>query len=228
MFVNDQQHCSQSHSSSLCQRKEEPEQYDQNCRDMSKYNMNFLKTLQLHKSRCIPVLTVILFSFNQGYVDGASITYDTAVPKHIWTYAIGVSLGNSCYTCSCLCNSDRTAQVPPYVGRDYYCETGYNAAGHSQTFFPNDPLWDGQQCVGVEAPCCTHPNMPWFTKTLGETTTEDIQLRLCNDHGIGDEETLLQLIDLYVYWHKQFFCSMQWLCITVWIVISLHIPKLCS
>ena len=117
---------------------------------------------------------------------------------------------------------------PPYVGRDYYCETGYNAAGHSQTFFPNDPLWDGQQCVGVEAPCCTHPNMPWFTKTLGETTTEDIQLRLCNDHGIGDEETLLQLIDLYVYWHKQFFCSMQWLCITVWIVISLHIPKLCS
>ena len=136
---------------------------------------------------------------NQGYVDGASITYDTAVPKHIWTYAIGVSLGNSCYTCSCLCNSDRTAQVPPYVGRDYYCETGYNAAGHSQTFFPNDPLWDGQQCVGVEAPCCTHPNMPWFTKTLGETTTEDIQLRLCNDHGIGDEETLLQLIDLYVY-----------------------------
>ena len=56
MFVNDQQHCSQSHSSSLCQRKEEPEQYDQNCRDMSKYNMNFLKTLQLHKSRCIPSL----------------------------------------------------------------------------------------------------------------------------------------------------------------------------
>ena len=44
------------HSSSLCQRKEEPEQYDQNCRDMSKYNMNFLKTLQLHKSRCIPSL----------------------------------------------------------------------------------------------------------------------------------------------------------------------------
>ena len=63
------------------------------------------------------------------------------------------------------------------------------------------PTWSkaGQQCDGVEAPCCTHPNMPLFTKTLGEITTEDIQLRLCNDHGIGDEETLLQLIDLYVY-----------------------------
>ena len=140
-----------------------------------------------------PSLTI-----SQGYVDGASITYGT---KHIWTYATGVSLflGHCPINCSCPCNTNSTAQVPPYIGSDYYCETGYNAAGISQTFLPNDPLWDGQQCDGVEAPCCAHPNMPWFTKTLGETTTEDIQLRLCNDHGIGDEETLLQLIDLYVY-----------------------------
>ena len=139
---------------------------------------------------------------NQGYVDGASITYDTAVPKHIWTYATGVSLGNNdcaTRTCSCPCNANSTAQVPPYVGSDYYCETGYNAAGFQHIFFPNDPLWDGQQCDGVEAPCCTHPNMPWFTKTLNETTTEDIQLRLCNNEGIADEETLLQFIALYIH-----------------------------
>ena len=65
-------------------------------------------------------------------------------------------------------------------------------------FLPNDPLWDGQQCPGAEAPCCTHPNMPWFIKTLGETTTEDIQLRLCIDQPSTDEETLQQLIELYV------------------------------
>ena len=90
-----------------------------------------------------------------------------------------------------------TAQVPPYVGSDYYCETGNNAGVPGQ--FPNDPLWDGQQCDGVEAPCCTHPNMPWFIKTLGETTTEDIQLRLWIDEPPSNEETLLQLIELYVY-----------------------------
>ena len=74
-------------------------------------------------------------------------------------------------------------------------------SGHSQTFVHNDPLWDGQQCVGVEAPCCTHPNMPWFTKTLGETTTEDIQLYVSTMMELH-EETLLQLmIELYVYWH---------------------------
>ena len=137
---------------------------------------------------------------NQGYVDGVSITYDTASPKHIWTYAVGNSLTRKNYeNHACPCNSDGTAIVPPYVGNDYYCETGNNAASVSWGFHPDDPLWDGQQCVGVEAPCCTHPNMPWFIKTLGETTTEDIQLRLCIDESTINEETLLQLIELYVY-----------------------------
>ena len=135
---------------------------------------------------------------NQDYVDGASITYDTASPKHIWTYAVGYGLSQ--VTTSCPCNTDSAAQVPPYVGSDYYCETGNNAVDPQLgVFLPNDPLWDGQQCVGVEAPCCTHPNMPWFTKTLSETTTEDVQLRLCIDGPLGTEETLLQLIALYVY-----------------------------
>ena len=133
---------------------------------------------------------------NQGYVDGVSITYDTASPKHIWTYAVGYGLCQEINACPC--NSGDTAVVPPYVGNDYYCETGNNAASVFLGFLPDDPLWDGQQCVGVEAPCCTHPNMPWFIKTLSETTTEDIQLRLCNNEGIADEETLLQLIELYV------------------------------
>ena len=134
---------------------------------------------------------------NQGYVDGVSITYDTASPKHIWTYAVGYGLTQEINTCPC--NTGGIAVVPPYVGNDYYCETGNNAASSILEFLPGDPLWDGQQCVGVEAPCCTHPNMPWFIKTLGETTTEDIQLRLCISEAPTNEETLLQLIELYVY-----------------------------
>ena len=139
-------------------------------------------------------------NISDAYVNGASITYGTAVLKHIWTYAAGVSLySNPSPRASCPCNTGSTAQVPSYVGSDYYCETGYNSLGISyNTFFPNDPLWDGQQCPGVEAPCCTHHNMPWFNKTLSETTTEDIQLRLCSDEGLANEETLLQLISLFV------------------------------
>ena len=134
---------------------------------------------------------------NQDYVDGVSITYDTASPKHIWTYAVGNSLG--LFVGACPCNSGSIAQVPPYVGNDYYCETGNDGNRTLTKFFPNDPLWDGQQCDGVEDLCCDQSNnMPWFNKTLGETTTEDILLRLCMNNLVSDEETLLQLISLYV------------------------------
>ena len=134
---------------------------------------------------------------NEGYVDGVSITYDTASPKHIWTYAVGYGLAQEITACPC--NFGGTAIVPPYVGNDYYCETGNNVTSAFSGFLPDDPLWDGQQCPGVEAPCCTHPNMPWFIKTLGDTTTEDIQLRPCSDESLSSEQTLLQLIELYVY-----------------------------
>ena len=59
-------------------------------------------------------------------------------------------------------------------------------------------LWDGQQCPGVEAPCFTLPNMPWFNKTLSETTTVGIDLRVCGDQDFADEDVPLQVIELYV------------------------------
>ena len=133
----------------------------------------------------------------ERYVDGATITYGNSPRKHIWTYANAASL--STYAL-CPCNTSTSAAVvPSFVGSDYYCETGFNGYGLSSHFFPSDPLWDGQQCVGPEAPCCTHPNMPWFNKTLSETTTEDIEVRVCLDQATVDEDTVLQVIELLIY-----------------------------
>ena len=137
------------------------------------------------------------------YVDGVSITYGSPSRKHIWTYANGLNLvymysGGTQNNCPC--NDGNPHNPPPFVGSDYYCETGVNdktCCSHS-TLYSNDPLWDGQQCPGEEAPCCTHPNMPWFNKTLSETTTEDIELRVCGDYGITNEDTPLEVIELFV------------------------------
>ena len=140
-------------------------------------------------------------SINDVYVDGVSITYGSTPHKHIWTYATGTTLNYVNFTCPC--NDNGVQQVPPYVGSDYYCETSahvYTCCAGIFHFYPNDTLWDGQNCVGEEAPCCTHPNMPWFLKTLSETTTEDIELRVCGDHPADDEDTPLQVIELFVYW----------------------------
>ena len=135
------------------------------------------------------------------YVDGASITYSSAPRKHIWSYAVGANLVySSGERANCPCNDGNSKIPPPFVGSDYYCETGDNDnTCCDYVLFSNDTLWDGQQCPGEEAPCCNaHPNMPWFNKTLSETTTEDIELRVCGDQDLADEDTPLQVIELFV------------------------------
>ena len=125
-------------------------------------------------------------SIDDAYVDGASITYGSNPRKHIWTYANGAYLP---IQNGCPCSAGNEFVTPSYIGSSYYCETGDSI---------NDPLWDGQQCFGIQAPCCTNPNMPWFNKTLSETTTYDIELRLCGDEVATNEDAPLQVIELFV------------------------------
>ena len=85
---------------------------------------------------------------------------------HIWTYAGGPYDIKSNPIYNCPCKQDTIAITPSYVGTDYYCESGVNTCCPWNILVAADPLWDGQQCGGGEAPCCSHPNMPWFVKTL--------------------------------------------------------------
>ena len=124
------------------------------------------------------------------YVDGVTITYGSNPHKHIWTYAGGL----------CLCNSlGFNKTLPNFVGNDNYCEHGLSEGQKwSYVLYASDPLWDGQQCNGNEGPCCTNPKMPWFIKSLNETTTKDIELRVCGNQGGYDEDTPLDIIELYI------------------------------
>ena len=132
------------------------------------------------------------------YVHGVSITYDSNPRQHIWTYAGGwyeTYLNSE----GCPCNSGSYAPLPPsFVGNDYYCESGLNDSNWSPILYADDPLWDGQNCNGPESTCCTNPNMPWFLKTLNETTTDDIELRVCSNAGLPNEGTPLDVIEIYV------------------------------
>ena len=139
------------------------------------------------------------------YVDGISITYGSSPHKHIWTYACGITSDNVPYPRFCCpCNSDNTEAPktkPNFIGDDYYCESGIPSNDTERwphVLYVNDPLWDGQQCDGNEGPCCTNPKMPWFIKTLNETTTENIELRVCGNEGSYDEDIPLDIIELYI------------------------------
>ena len=138
-------------------------------------------------------------TIDDDYVDGVSITYGSAPCKHVWTYAAAkYDHNNTNYDYfDCPCKQNNTIIAPPFIGTDYYCESGTTTSCCASIIYLNDPLWDGQQCGG-ESLCCTHPNMPWFIKTFNETTTENIELRLCKAFYHLSADIPLDLIEILV------------------------------
>ena len=144
-----------------------------------------------------------LHGINAQYVDGLSFTHGT--PRtHIWTFAAGAYQGISGDTehriVRCPCNPDNTYNSPPFVGNDYFCESGASSlsAIGGNIFYPNDPLWDGQGCIHGN-PCCSLNNSPWFNKTLPTPTTDDIEMRLCMTNSASESNIALEQMELYVY-----------------------------
>ena len=130
------------------------------------------------------------------YLDGISITYGSP-RKHIWSLAAGASSGRS-KDYNCPCNTGAPDNVPYFVGRDYYCESGNPTTASAGKFFPDDVLWDGKKCTLREVPCCKHPWMPSFHKELGEFTTDTIELRLCHDQPGSDEDVPIESYQFFV------------------------------
>ena len=137
------------------------------------------------------------------YADGVSLTHGPPGSRqHIWTFVAGIVENNpSIYSCPCADRAQALSLVPSFVGNDYFCESGNPASTPTYTFFPNDPLWDGQGCGA--ASCCelSYPpgvTPPWFCKQLPQTTTDDIEVRICGDQEIANEDTPVELIEIYV------------------------------
>ena len=134
---------------------------------------------------------------NGAYLDGVSITHGSP-RQHVWSYIAGYrSNGTSSHTCPC--NTGATHTVPSFVGEHYYCESGTNSNPSNGKVYTADPLWDGNNCPSVEAPCCTGTGLPWFFRDYGNATITDyIELRVCGDQGYGNEDTPVQLYEIYV------------------------------
>ena len=131
-----------------------------------------------------------------------TLTYSSNPCKHIWTYAGGhYEQETRSYDCPCNNGSQYHNRYIPFVGNDYYCESGHSVGEDGNILYPNDLLWDGQDCPGLESTCCTSSKMPWFVKTLNETVSEDIELTICGwnyNYLTYVEGTPLDLIELYV------------------------------
>ena len=123
------------------------------------------------------IISSIRLTVDSQYLDGVSITHGSVRHRHIWSYAVGVTTG---------------------LTNRFGCESAASSL-QSGVFFPNDVMWNGQQCTGSEGPCCSdNPNLPWFNTTLPSTTNDDIELRMCGDESIATEGTPLELIEIYI------------------------------
>ena len=134
---------------------------------------------------------------NDSYIDGVSITYGSP-RNHIWSYVGSYSeIAENDYVCPCDYSS--AIQPPPFVGSSYYCESG-NPTQEWETDqeFPNDKLWDGEQC-SREGTCCTGTNTPpWFSVSLGNPTSDDIEVRIMGTESTTNEDTPIELLEIYV------------------------------
>ena len=132
---------------------------------------------------------------NSHYVSGISLTYGQP-RQHIYTFANAQGEGYTSEVCPCIQGGIGT--VPQFVGSDYFCDSAVRGSNATEgVFYSYDPLWDGQGC-GSTSTCCVFNNPPWFCKQLPQPTTDDIELRLCENNGPSHDDSPFELIQLYI------------------------------
>ena len=131
-----------------------------------------------------------------SYIDGVSLTHGQP-RQHIWSFAAGLDEVGSIPQVNCPCTNSGTAVPPPFVGNDYFCDTGSKQRYQRGFFYIEDPLWDGAGCGPLNT-CCSFNNPPWFHKLLPQPTTDDIEMRVCKNSQQDDEDIAIETIELLV------------------------------
>ena len=138
-------------------------------------------------------------SIDKQHIDGVSLTHGSVGSRqHIQSFASAPGQTSGFQTesvCDCSNNNNWPHNIP-FVGNDYFCDSGNRASGFSHSiFYTDNPLWDGKGCLHSST-CCQFNNPPWFCKTLPQSTTDDLEVRICRDGN--DEDAPVQLVELYV------------------------------
>ena len=135
-------------------------------------------------------------NINSYYVDGVSITRGSP-RQHVWTLMSGYAQDSSASS-ACPCNTGSTVSVQSFIGSNYFCESS-NYGSFDSYIKITDPLWDGQECVSREAPCCSASGTPWFHRNYGNTIiTDNLELRVCGDESTSNEDSPVSYYEIYV------------------------------
>ena len=132
---------------------------------------------------------------DSNYVSGISLTRGQP-RQHIYSFANAQGEGYTSEVCPCI--QGGTDTVPQFVGSDYFCDSTVRGSNATDgVFYSYDPLWDGQGC-GSTSTCCEFNNPPWFCKQLSQPTTDDIEMRLCENDIPSIDESPFEVVELYI------------------------------
>ena len=146
-------------------------------------------------------LYAALRGLEESYVDGVSLTHGAPGSRqHIWTFAAAFNEIQPSYSiCACTnTEQDWPYEVYSYIGNNYFCATGNPGPGSDfDATYADDPLWDGEGCCATNA-CCEFNNPPWFCTTLPQPTTDNIEMRVCNDGVMYDEDVIMSFANINI------------------------------
>lgn len=129
---------------------------------------------------------------DEPYVDGVSLTYGSP-RNHIWSF---IGYTSDAFP-NCPCSTDPQRSTPDYIGENYFCESGTSSETDFSLTFVDDPIWDGLDCAKTQTPgCCNRGE--WFYREFPLPVSNAIELRVCTDSNIADEDIGIQLVELYV------------------------------
>ena len=127
---------------------------------------------------------------NEEYLDGVSVTY--GMPRqHIWSFFNDHTLTARC------CEQQRLDFIQSFnfIEDNFFCDTGNNGGNFLGVTYP---VWDGVTQCPNNPHCCAPSSGPWFNTTLSSPSTSDIEVRICADEDTLNEDSPVELIEIYV------------------------------
>ena len=134
-------------------------------------------------------------TIDDPYVDGVSITYGYP-RKHVWTFASGiVQYAQRDDLKHVTCPAVGGTLQPEFVANNYFCSSGNPAQGWFGILY-DTPLWSSPagNCQGSEC----HGDPLLFCVKLPEPTTDDLELRICTDQHLADEDVRIESFDFFI------------------------------
>ena len=131
-----------------------------------------------------------------AYVHGLSVTHGSIPRNHIWTFAVGTSKDFYTNTWNCPCAVSPGRGPQSFVGENYFCKSGNTGGYENNMWYMDYPLFDSEGCLPGST-CCSCDG-PWFTTTLNQATSDDLEVRWCT-YGGADLGTIgVEQLEIYV------------------------------